>query len=121
MFEVLLLPVVNAVNFLILGEMLFILARAPFLVAFLVLVVYLIVHFISFFFTALSDTLSFALDSSFSFIFAHCNSTQDGLRFWSGIFRRSATLVYSKQSSVCCEMLEAELTIFQSVFCKSSR
>lgn len=47
--EVLLLPVVNAVRFLILGEMLFILARTPFLMVFLVLVVYLIVHFIRFF------------------------------------------------------------------------
>jgi hypothetical protein len=48
-FEVLLLPVVNAVHFLILGEMMFILARAPFLVAFLMLVVYLIVHFVGLF------------------------------------------------------------------------
>ena len=74
MFEVLLPPVVNAVHFLILGEMLFILARAPFLMAFLVFVVCLIVHFISFFFTAVPDARSFALNSSFSCIFAHCSS-----------------------------------------------
>lgn len=78
MFEVLVLPVVNAVHFLVLGEMLFILARAPFLMAFLVFVVYLIVQFIRFyFFTAVPDALSFALNSSFSCISAHCNSTQD--------------------------------------------
>jgi len=44
--EVLLLPVVNAVNILILCEMLFILDHAPCVMACLVLAVYLFVHFI---------------------------------------------------------------------------